>query len=161
MSRESLPSMQADTGGLPFFPSFQREMNRLLDQFRAGFPIPDTSEHPVFGTPLFPAIDVVEHDDAIEISAEVPGIREEDLDAYIFGEMLTLKGEKNSEHEEKQDGYHRLERRYGSFKRQVPLGFKPEDDAVETKFSDGVLKLTIAKPATAKADIQKIDISKN
>lgn len=160
MPREYLPSLQPDAGGAPLFPSFQREMNRLLDQFRTGFPVPETSHQPAFGTSLFPAIDVVNRGDEIEISAEVPGVEEQDLDVSITGEILILKGEKSSEHKEEDEGYHSIERRYGSFRRQVPLGFKPEDDAVEAKFHNGVLKLTIAKPATEKTDVRKIDISK-
>lgn len=161
MSRHSLPSMQSESDGSPFFPSFQREMNRLIDQFRSGFPAPEAATGMAFGGPLFPAIDVVERDDAVEISAEVPGVHEKDLDAFISGDVLTLKGEKSAEHKEEDDGYHRIERQYGSFRRQIPLGFHPEDGAVEAAFSDGVLKLRIAKPPTVKAGVRKIDISKS
>lgn len=75
--------------------------------------------------------------------------------------MLTLKGEKSYAHEEKEENFHRIERRYGSFRRQVPLGFAPENGAVGAEFKDGVLKLTIKKPEAAKADVQKIDIKKS
>ncbi|MCV3271490.1 Hsp20/alpha crystallin family protein [Roseobacter sinensis] len=161
MSRQSLPGLPPESDTSPFFPSFQREINRLIDQFRAGFPGPETADSMAFGTAMFPAIDVVEREDAVEISAEVPGVREEDLDAFISGDVLTLKGKKSSEHKDEKEGYHRIERQYGSFRRQIPLGFHPDDEAVEASFSDGVLKLRIAKPAAAKSGIRKIDISKS
>ena len=161
MFRQNLPDRLSGSDDSSYFPSFQREMNRLLEQFRNGFPVPETDARLAYGASLFPAIDVVETDDAIEVSAAVPGVSEKDLDASISGDVLTLKGEKSSEHEETKDNYHRLERRYGSFRRQIPLGFTPKDGAVEARFSDGVLKLTIAKPPAVKADIRKIDIGKS
>ncbi|WP_299869670.1 Hsp20/alpha crystallin family protein [uncultured Roseobacter sp.] len=160
MSRQILPELRSEAGGSALFPSFQKEMNRLLEQFRTGFPMPDTGAPSVFSTPMFPAIDLVETEEAVEISAELPGVAEEDLDASITGDLLTLKGEKSADHEKSDNGYHLIERRYGSFRRQIPLGFAPDAGAVEAKFADGILKLRIAKPAAAKADFHKIDISK-
>lgn len=159
MTRRTLPSLQSVTGGSPLFPSFQREMNRLFDQFRAGFPLPETSDDALFTAAAFPAIDIVETDGAIEISAEVPGVSEEDLEATIAGDTLILKGEKSSDHEETEDSYHRIERHYGSFRRQIPLGFSPEDDAVDAKFTAGVLKIRVSKPQAAVSGVRKIDIS--
>lgn len=149
---------QVDEGS--FFPTLQKEMNRLLEQFRTGFPLSETASSAVFGPPAFPALDIVERDDAVEISAEVPGVKEEDLDVSITGQMLTIKGQKGSEHEEEKDNFHRIERRYGSFRRSVPLGFTPDDGAVSADFSDGVLKLTIRKPEDEASGVQKIDIKK-
>lgn len=161
MTNQLLPDLQPNRSESPFFPSFQKEMNRLLDQFRTGFPVPDTTSAASVSGPMFPAIDVVETEDAVEISAEVPGVKEDDLSATITGDMLTLKGEKSAEHEKKEDNYHLIERRYGSFRRQIRLGFTPDDGAVKTDFSDGVLKLHIAKPAIAKSEVKKIDIKKS
>lgn len=160
MSRPSLPRTQHDAQGAAFFPTLQKEMNRLLDQFRSGFPMSDSDQASVFSRGSFPALDVIETDDAVEISAEVPGVMEDDLDVTVSGETLVLKGEKSTDHEETEDTYHLIERRYGSFRRQVPLGFVPEDGAIDARFADGVLKLRIAKPATAKAEVQKINIKK-
>ncbi|WP_227269508.1 Hsp20/alpha crystallin family protein [Roseobacter weihaiensis] len=161
MTRRPLPSLQSVTGESPLFPSFQREMNRLFDQFRAGFPVPETSGDTGFAASVFPAIDIVETDSAIEISAEVPGVSEENLEATIAGDTLVLKGEKSSDHDETEDSYHRIERHYGRFRRQIPLGFAPEDNAVDAKFTAGVLKIRISKPeaAAAGAGVRKIDIS--
>ena len=161
MSRQPLPQARSTPKETALFPSLQKEMNRLLDQFKSGFPMLDENERAFFDGPSFPAIDVVETDNAIEVSAEVPGVKEDDLDVTVSGETLVLKGEKSADHEEYEDNYHLIERRYGSFRRQIPLGFAPEDGAVDARFADGILKLSIAKPATAKAGVQKISIKKS
>lgn len=160
MSRQTLPQTNRSAGEPALFPTLQKEMNRLLEQFKSNFPMLDDEGQYLFGGPSFPAIDVVETDDAIEVSAEVPGVKEDDLDVTVSGETLILKGEKSADHEEKEDGLYLIERRYGSFRRQIPLGFAPEDGAVKADFSDGILRLKIAKPATAKTPVQKINIKK-
>ncbi|MFL4471113.1 Hsp20/alpha crystallin family protein [Tateyamaria armeniaca] len=160
MSRPSLPQSREDAMSHAFFPSFQKEMNRLLDQFRSGFPMLDDDARQASSETAFPAIDVVETDDGFGISAEVPGVKEEDLEVSVSGQTLILKGEKSAEHESEQDSFHLVERRYGSFRRQIPLGFTPEEGTVDAEFADGILKLHIAKPAAAKAAVQKIDIKK-
>lgn len=161
MTRRTLPGLRSETGETPFFPSFQREMNRLIDQFRSGFPVPEAASEAIFGATMFPAIDVVEKEDTLEVTAEIPGVKAQDLDVSITGEVLTLKGEKSSDHEEEKDDFHVVERRYGSFRRQIPLGFRPAEGAVETDFTDGILKLRITKPDDTSAGVQKIDIKKS
>lgn len=161
MSRQTLPQSRAIGGEPALFPSLQKEMNRLLDQFKSSFPTLDDDTRSLFDSGSFPAIDVVETEDTIEVTAEIPGAKEDDLDVTVSGETLVLKGEKSADYQEKQDSFHLIERRYGSFRRQIPLGFAPADGAVEAGFADGVLKLVIAKPATAKADVQKINIKKS
>ena len=160
MASQDVEKRQSPSEDMMFFPSLQREMNRLFDQFRSGFSNADTLPSGFFGSGAFPAIDVVDKGDAVEISAELPGVKEDDLDVSITNDVLTLKGEKSYDHEEKEENFHRIERRYGSFRRQIPLGFSPEDGAVNAEFADGILKLKIAKPATAKS-VQKISIKKS
>ena len=161
MANEPAKNQTTPTENDALFPSLQREMNRLFDQFRSGFPGADALPGPMFGTGGFPAIDVVDTGDALEVTAEVPGVKEDDLDVSISGDVLMLKGEKSHDHEEKEENFHRIERRYGRFQRRIPLGFTPENGAVSADFTDGVLKLKIAKPAAAKAEVQKIDIKKS
>lgn len=160
MSRNPLLQSRPMASDPAFFPSFQRELNRLMDQFRFGLPVMDDETRTAFSHPSFPAIDVVETEDAFDISAEVPGVKEDDLDVSISGTTLILKGQKSAEHEEKEDNVHLIERRYGAFRRQIQLGFTPEVGTVNTAFADGVLKLHIAKPAAARSGVQKIDIKK-
>lgn len=161
MIRQSLAQTQENSPKTTNVSSFQREMNWFLDQLKAGFPMVDDAPRTFFSEPSFPAIDVVETEDTVDISAEVPGVKEDDLDVSISGQVLVIKGEKSAEHESKEDNYHLIERRYGNFRRQVPLGFSPEDGAIDTQFSDGVLKLHISKPVMDKADVQRIDIRKS
>lgn len=161
MANDAVEKPRTPTEDTTFFPSLQREMNRLFDQFRTGFPSADNRPLAFLGSDGFPAIDVIDTDDALEVTAELPGVKEDDLDVAISGDVLTLKGEKSHAHEEKEDNFHRIERRYGSFRRQIPLGFSPETGAVSAEFADGVLKLTIQKPETAKPEVQKIDIKKS
>ncbi|MCF2870392.1 Hsp20/alpha crystallin family protein [Octadecabacter sp. G9-8] len=160
MSQQTLPQTARPTNDTALFQSFQTEMNRLLDHFKSGFPMLEDARDTLFAGPSFPAIDVIETDDGIEITAEVPGVKENELDVTVSGETLVLKGEKSADHEEKENGYHLIERRYGSFRRQIPLGFAPEDGAVKANFSDGILRFSIAKPSAAKTAVQKIDINK-
>ena len=161
MSRQPLPSLLSDANMSPLYQSFQKEMNQILDRFRGGQAATDVDAFAAFTGALFPAVDIAETDDAIEITAEVPGVKEDDLEVSITGDVVTLRGEKSGDHEEKEKDYHLVERRYGSFRRRVPLGFAPEEGAVEAKFTDGVLKLRIAKPANTKADVQKIKINQS
>lgn len=160
MSRQSPPSLRPAPDSSLFFQSFQKEMDRFLDRFKSGELAPSARASALFGETLFPALDLAETDDAVEITAEVPGVAEDELDVSITGDVLLLKGEKSNDHEEQEKDYHMVERRYGSFRRQVPLGFTPEEGSVEAEFADGILKLRIAKPAKAKAGMQKIKISK-
>jgi HSP20 family protein len=160
MSLQNLHDMPSEIAGTMFFQPFQKELWRLMEQFRNGFPMPDMQMAPVFGGAGFPAIDVVEQEDAVAVSAEVPGVSEADLDVSISGAMLILKGEKTAGHEDTWDNLRVVERRYGSFGRQIPLGFAPEDGATEAHFADGVLKLRIARPAAAKVGVQTISISR-
>jgi HSP20 family protein len=154
------PTPREERPAPPFFRSMQREMNQFLDRFRGqSFATPAEFFDAVTG-PMFPAIDVVETEEAMVITAEVPGVKEEDLDVSIQNSTLVLKGEKSSDREEKEQDYHLVERRYGSFRRQVPLGFTPAEDAVTATFADGVLKLTIAKPEEARQPVRKVEISR-
>lgn len=161
MARQHLPTRASEDSTHPFFQSLQKEMNSMMERFRGTEPsfIGDVFRRD--GIAMFPAIDVADSDDAVEITAEVPGVKESDLDVSIADDVLIMKGEKSSDLEEKEKDYYVVERRFGSFRRQIPLGFIPEDDAVTVNFADGVLKLHIAKPAKTKAAVRKIDIGKS
>lgn len=160
MAKEQLPTQRTDPTRYPFFRSLEREMSEFFDRFRGMSPAGPGAFFESLNAPLFPALDAAETDDAVEITAEMPGVKEDDLDVSISGDVLTLQGEKSSDHEEKEENYHLVERRYGSFRRRIPLGFTPDEGAVEAKFDNGVLKLKIAKPANAKNPVQKIKIKK-
>ncbi|MDJ1008117.1 MAG: Hsp20/alpha crystallin family protein [Paracoccaceae bacterium] len=158
MVRRDLPSLfSAEIEANPFLHSLHKEIDRVFDRFRD----PEaTSASDLAGKRVLPALDIAETDDAIEITAELPGVAVEDLDVSITDGVLTLKGEKSVSREEKEKDYHLVERQYGAFRRSVPLGFTPDEGKVETRFSDGVLKLKIAKPDTPETKTQKIAIDK-
>lgn len=157
MPNSNLPTRQSGFYP-PFFQSFQKEMAQMLDHLRGTATPQPTEDFFAAGTMLVPAIDVAETDDGLEISADVPGVKADDLDVSVQGDTLVIKGEKSSDREEKEKDYHLVERRHGSFRRHIPLGFVPESGAVDADFSNGVLRLTIKRPANSETGVQKIVI---
>jgi HSP20 family protein len=111
---------------------------------------------------LSPKIDVAETKDAIEVTAELPGVDEKDLDLTLADGVLTVRGEKKSAREEqdKDKNWHVVERSYGSFSRTIPLPFDPDPAKVEAKFDKGVLHIHVPKPAEVAKKQQKIEIKK-
>jgi len=105
-----------------------------------------------------PVLDIAETEDAVEITAEMPGVKPEDLDVSISDETLILKGQKSDAREDRSKDWHHVERSFGSFRRHVPLGFAPRNGKVDAKFEGGVLTLRIAKPADAVGAARKIDV---
>ena len=109
---------------------------------------------------LMPAVEVSESDDAIEVTAELPGMDADSLDVSIDGGYLTIKGEKKDEKDEKKKNYHLTERSYGSFSRTLNIPVDLIDlDKVESKFKNGVLHITLPKTAESKSSRKKIKIS--
>jgi HSP20 family protein len=102
-------------------------------------------------------MDVVERDNEIEITAELPGLEEKDVDVSMNDGVLTIRGEKKLEKEEKGATRHVYERSYGSFSRSIELpNVKPED--VKAALEKGVLKVTFPKPVQKKPEARKIDV---
>ena len=158
MTRQTVPSFFGRS--TPFLRSFQDELAHMLYLTRQST-APKSDERGLFvDLPTMPALDVAETETALEISVEVPGVSEDDLDVTVQGDVLIIKGEKSSDSEDTQKDYHVIERRYGSFRRQVPLGFVPEQGAVSASFDNGVLKLLVEKPANVQSDVQKVEIGK-
>jgi HSP20 family protein len=109
-----------------------------------------------------PRVDIAESKDAIEVTAELPGVDEKDLDVTLTNGMLTVRGEKKSTRDEqdKDKNWHVVERSYGSFSRTIPLPFGPDPAKVEAKFDKGVLHIHLPKPAEVAKKQQKIEIKK-
>jgi HSP20 family protein len=105
-----------------------------------------------------PRVDVAEDDKAYEITAEMPGVEEKDVEVSVRDDRLTLRGEKKSEKEEKKKDYHMTERSYGSFERSFRLPGDIDADKINAEFANGILKLTLPKTAEAKAKERKIAI---
>jgi HSP20 family protein len=130
---------------------FQRDMNRLFDEFFRGpglAPFGETSlgaEWPAFS----PRVDVVETDKEMVVSAELPGLEDKDIDVSLSRDMLTIKGEKKQEMEEQGRNYYRAERSYGSFQRSIPLPSEVDTAKVNAVFQRGVLTITLPKTGGA------------
>jgi len=105
-----------------------------------------------------PAFDISENDKEYIVSAELPGIDEKDLDVTISGGMLSVKGEKKQEKEEKGETYHRIERTYGSFHRSFRIPDAVQEDKVDATYKNGILKLVI--PKSEGSGVKKIKIKK-
>lgn len=136
------------------FMSLQREIDRLFEDFGRGFP-----SLPAFGgngAGLMPSIDVTETDKEIEITAELPGLEEKDVQINVADNLLTIRGEKKAEKEEKDKNYRLIERSYGSFERTLELPDGVNADAIKASIAKGVLKVTVPKPAPAQA--KKIEV---
>jgi len=147
-----LPRRRSEGGGA--IAGLQSEMNRLFENFFGRSELPA-----LFGGNVFaPAVDVVETKDAILVKAELPGIDSKDLDISITGDLLTIRGEKKSEREEKGKNFHRMERSYGSFTRTVEIPSYANTDKVLADYKDGVLTVSLAKKEEAKEKTVKVDI---
>ena len=134
------------------FMSLQREIDRLFDDFTRGLPAftsGTTAE-------LMPSMDVTETDKQIEITAELPGLEEKDVQVNLADNVLTIRGEKKAEKEEKDKNYRLVERSYGSFVRSLQLPDGVDANAIKASIDKGVLKVTVPKPAPAQA--KKIDV---
>ena len=137
----------------PFF-SLQREIDRLFDDFTRGFPSFDT-----FGGSLnkmLPTMDVSETDKEIEITAELPGLEEKDVQVNLADNILTIRGEKKAQKEEKDKDYRLVERSYGSFERSLELPPNVDADAIKATIKKGVLKVVVPKPAPAQS--KKVEV---
>lgn len=104
-----------------------------------------------------PAVDVFEKNDKFIVKAEVPGMKEEDIDVSVVGDTLTIKGERKTETEVKEEDYYRCERSYGSFYRSIPLPSAVDASKIEASYEDGLLEVTLPKKAEVKP--KKIAVS--
>jgi HSP20 family protein len=144
-------------GDADVFGSLQREIDRLFDDFTHGFGAPG-AWGPQASTNIMPRLDVAETDKEIEIAAELPGLERKDVEISLENDLLTIRGEKKTEvdKDDKKKNYHLTERSYGLFYRvlQLPAGIDPS--SVKATMSNGVLKITIPKPARSEA--KKIEV---
>jgi HSP20 family protein len=120
----------------------QRDMNRLMQSF------PSFSGAQV--APSFPAINVWLSEEGAVVTAELPGVKPEDLDISVVGETLTLTGSRQPEELKEGEKYHRRERRFGKFTRTFQLPFMVETDKVEAKFDKGILQVFLPRAEAEK-----------
>lgn len=146
----------------------QSEMDRLFDRFSRGFPslsmgrdLFDWDPFHASGGALgitAPHVDVLETDKSYEISAELPGLEEKDINVELKDDVLTLSGEKKEESEKEEKDYHVSERRFGSFRRSFRLPSGAVQDKISADFKNGVLKIAMTKSSAAQKKGRKIDV---
>ncbi|WP_353642718.1 Hsp20/alpha crystallin family protein [Mesorhizobium sp. WSM2239] len=157
LSNNQAPSVYRDSDQDPFL-ALHREVNRLFDDVFRGF----DSRLPSFGQTFpfsrgWPSVEISETDKDIHVTAEVPGLEEKDMEVLLDDDMLTLRGEKRSETEDKDR--HFSERFYGQFERRIPIGYDVEKDKVNASFKNGVLNVTLPKSQNAQSKVKRIAIS--
>ena len=141
------------------FASFRSEFDRLFEDF-FGDASPATREGVPAGQALAPRLDIAESEKAFTISAELPGVDEKDLDVTVADGLLTIRGEKRSEAEEKDEAknFHRVERSYGLYERRLTLPQDADQSKIDADFRNGVLTVTIPKSKAASEAVRKIAI---
>ncbi len=151
-----VPSIFRDGESDPFV-SLHREVNRLFDDVLRGFDgrlpaVPSLSSL----SAVWPSVEISDSEKEIKVTAEVPGLDEKDVEVLLDDDVLTLKGEKRSETEDKDKQF--SERFYGRFERRIPLGVEVEADKVDAHFRNGVLTVTLPKSAKAQSQVKRIAI---
>jgi HSP20 family protein len=131
------------------FSVLQSEIDRVFDNF---IPWRGSFEPMAFT----PSMEVTETDKSIEITTELPGLDDKDIDISIANDILTIRGEKRAEKEEKKRNYRLVERSYGAFERSLALPPGIRAEAIKASMNKGVLKLVLPKPAAAQAQKVKI-----
>lgn len=147
----TLPRLWTRSQELDPFRVIRREMENAFRAFDQKPTSPDIGAGA-------PAINVAETNDAFEVTAELPGVDEKDINVSLDDNQLVISGEKKAESTREEKNWHVEERSYGSFYRSMSLPFEPEDGAIEAHFDKGVLHLTIRKPAKAVKTTKRIDI---
>lgn len=138
--------------------TLHREIDRLFNDFSRGFGVPAPLT-PAEQYGLMPDMDVLEADGRITLTMELPGVAEKDVDIAVDDNLLTISGEKVAEtHSSGTGASYRSERTFGSFSRSMSLPFRIDPDSVEARFENGLLKVTIPRPAGEDTGIKKIAI---
>jgi HSP20 family protein len=143
------------------FLAMRREMNRLFDDVFDGFGLPSAFGPVLRQMPAAPKIDVSETDNEIQITAEMPGIDQNDVEVLLEDDRLIIRGEKKEEREDKDRNYHVRERVQGAFSRTLPLPFAPDPNQVKAEFRNGVMTITIPKPQEVKQKQHRIEVQKD
>jgi HSP20 family protein len=126
-----------------------REVATLQDRVNSLFQDFAGDGQTVTAAAFAPAVDVYENGEKVVLKLDIPGIKEEDLDIRVENQTLSVRGERKFETEEKEENFHRIERRYGSFFRSFSLPTTVDTENVQANYNAGVLKLELKKKASA------------
>jgi HSP20 family protein len=155
-SNNRAPAPYRDDDRSPFL-SLHREMNRVFDDFFRDFDMRVPTMGGAGFNGAWPQIDIAETDKEVTVTADLPGMEEKDVELLLEDGMLTLKGEKRSETEDKSRQF--SERYYGRFERRIPLGIEIQPDKAEARFRNGVLTVTLPKNPAAPSKAKRIAIN--
>jgi HSP20 family protein len=134
--------------------ALQSRLNSLFEDFTRG-----QGEQDALTTAAFvPPVDIYEDEHKVVLKMEVPGIKQEELDIRVENNTLTVRGERKFEKEEKQENFHRIERRYGSFYRAFTVPSTVDTESVQASYEDGVLKIEMQKKAESKPKQIKVNV---
>lgn len=136
-----------------------REVVTMQNRLNSLFRDMNEADSPLTTAAFVPAVDIYEDDKKVMLKLEVPGIDEKDLDVSVENNTLTVKGERKFESEEKEENFHRIERRYGSFFRAFTLPSTVDTEHVQAKYNAGVLKLELLKKPEAQPKQIKINVA--
>lgn len=135
-----------------------REVYALQNRMNSLFREMGESESPLTTASFVPAVDIYEDAKKVVLKLEVPGIEEKELDVRVENNTLTVKGERKMEKEEKEENFHRIERRFGSFYRAFTLPSTVDTEHIGASYNAGVLKLELSKKAEAQPRQIKINV---
>ena len=138
------------------FVAFRRDVDRMFDDFFNG----SLSRVPGFTSlrAAGPSVDVEDNEKEFVVTAELPGLDDKDFEVTLAGDVLTIKGEKRSEHEGRNGGSSYVERRFGSFSRSVRLPIEVADEQVEAKYDKGILTVRVPKPPAVQRQVRRIEV---
>ena len=131
--------------------ALQNRVNSLFREMNEG-------DNPLSAASFVPAVDVYEDAKKVVLKLEVPGMEEKDLDIRVENNTLTVKGERKLEKEEKEENFHRIERRYGSFYRAFTIPSTVDTENVQASYNAGVLKLELNKKPEAQPKQIKVNV---
>lgn len=157
------PAVPASISSTGLLSELHDEITRLFERFSGGFPWSWPSTRPAHevGFPMAlmsPKVDLSEGDDAYEVTAELPGLDEKDIDVSITDRMLSIKGEKRDERDVDEKDYHLTERSYGAFRRSFTLPEDVDTDKTAATFKKGVLTIHLPKTRAAKSKRRKVTV---
>lgn len=153
--RSFLPALWpvGSNGGRDPFLSLRQEVDRAFESFGRALPSVSWNQDAVI-----PRINVTQKEKILEVTAELPGVELKDVELLVDDDMLTIKGEKKHEKEDRSEERHVYECSYGAFSRTIPLPFDVQPKDVSAAFKNGVLTVTIPVPAEIQPKARKVEI---
>ncbi len=130
--------------------SLQSRLNSLFQDYGRGTPGSGFEGDALAAASFAPPVDIYEDEQKLVLKLEVPGVKQDDIDIQVEGRTLTVRGERKFHNEEKQENFHRVEHRYGTFARSFTLPSTVDPESIEANYDAGVLQLQLAKKAQAR-----------